>query len=240
VQQSAERALDAQRNAIEAGTYGPYRHQTYAAYLEQKAESEDEAGPTNSPYLQGLAVTLEAKTGYILAMVGGRDFVDSKFNRATQALRQPGSTFKPIVYTAALRAGVPLTTVMVDEPITVQMPGSQPPWEPQNYDNTLRGRQAREALYKSVNIVTISLAWKSAEGHRGGHPLRAGGVALHCRPRSTSGPRWSPLELIAAYTAYANQERATTDGHPPRRGPAGTSLAAQARLEPVMIRPRSG
>ena len=55
-------------------------------------------------------VTLEAKTGYILAMVGGRDFEDSKFNRATQALRQPGSTFKPIVYSAAVRAGLPAVT----------------------------------------------------------------------------------------------------------------------------------
>ena len=54
-------------------------------------------------------VTLEAKTGYIRAMVGGRDFDDSKFNRATQALRQPGSTFKPFVYTAAVEAGYPLS-----------------------------------------------------------------------------------------------------------------------------------
>ena len=57
------------------------------------------------------------------------------------------------MYTAGLRAGIPLTTVMVDEPITVQMPGSQPPWEPQNYDNTFAGPMPlREALYKSVNI----------------------------------------------------------------------------------------
>ncbi len=72
-----------------------------------------------TPYLQGLVVTLEAKTGYIRAMVGGRDFEDSKFNRATQALRQPGSTFKPIVYAAAVEAGYPLSYVMVDDPLSV-------------------------------------------------------------------------------------------------------------------------
>ena len=94
--------------------------------------------------------------GAVRAMVGGTDYRASQFNRTTQALRQPGSTFKPIVYTAGLRVGIPLTTVMVDEPITVQMPGSQPPWEPQNYDNTFAGPMPlREALYKSVNIVTI-------------------------------------------------------------------------------------
>jgi len=80
VQQSAERALDAQLNAIEAGTYGPYKHLTYAAYLEQQAESDDNLEHPTTPYLQGLAVTLEARTGRILAMVGGRDYNDSKFN----------------------------------------------------------------------------------------------------------------------------------------------------------------
>ncbi len=243
VQQSAERALDAQLNAIEAGTYGPYRHQTYAAYLEQKAESEDEAGPTNSPYLQGLAVTLEAKTGYILAMVGGRDFVDSKFNRATQALRQPGSTFKPIVYTAGLRAGIPLTTVMVDEPITVQMPGSQPPWEPQNYDNTFAGPMPlREALYKSVNIVTIKLGMEIGEEAVIAEATRFGLVAspFIAVPSIHLGSTVvKPLELIAAYTAYANQgERATPMGILRVEDRQGNILwQPKPRLEPVMDPP---
>ena len=243
VQQSAERALDAQLNAIEAGTYGPYRHQTYAAYLEQKAESEDEAGPTNPPYLQGLAVTLEAKTGYILAMVGGRDFVDSKFNRATQALRQPGSTFKPIVYTAALRAGIPLTTVMVDEPITVQMPGSQPPWEPQNYDNTFAGPMPlREALYKSVNIVTIKLGMEIGEEAVIAEATRFGLVAspFIAVPSIHLGSTVvKPLELIAAYTAYANQgERATPMGILRVEDRQGNILwQPKPRLEPVMDPP---
>jgi penicillin-binding protein 1A len=104
VQQAAERALDAQLAAIEAGTYGAY-HPTYSAYLEQKAETEEDVEHTDHR-TAGLAVSIDPRNGHILAMVGGRDFEDSKFNRATQALRQPGSTFKPFVYTAALQGGI--------------------------------------------------------------------------------------------------------------------------------------
>ena len=72
-------------------------------------------------------VTIEAKTGQIRAMVGGRDFDDTKFNRATQALRQPGSTFKPIVYSAAIRGGLPPVDVMVDDSLSVSWsPTSRP------------------------------------------------------------------------------------------------------------------
>jgi penicillin-binding protein 1A len=243
VQQSAERALETQLSAIEAGTYGPYRHQTYAAYLEAKAESEDETEHTNTPYLQGIAVTIEPRTGYILAMVGGRDFEDSKFNRATQALRQPGSTFKPIVYTAALRAGIPLSTVMVDEPITVQMPGSQPPWEPQNYDNTFDGPMSlRQALYKSVNIIAIKLGMEIGEEAVIAEGTRFGLVAspIPAVPSIHLGSAVvKPLELIAAYTAFANQgERATPMGILRVEDRQGNILwQPKPRLEPVMDPP---
>jgi len=243
VQQSAERALESQLGAIEAGTYGPYHHLTYAAYLEQRAESEDDTEHTNTPYLQGLAVTLEARTGRILAMVGGRDFEDSKFNRATQALRQPGSTFKPIVYTAAVRAGIPLTTIMVDEPITVQMPGTQPPWEPQNYDNAFSGPMPlRQALYKSVNIVAIKLGMEIGEEAVIAEGTRFGLVAspIPAVPSIHLGSAVvKPLELIAAYTAFANQgERATPMGILRVEDRQGNILwQPRPRLEPVMDPP---
>ncbi|MEZ4413116.1 MAG: PBP1A family penicillin-binding protein [Gemmatimonadales bacterium] len=243
VQQAAERALESQLSSIEAGAYGPYKHPTYAAYLEKKAESEDEIGPAQSPYLQGLAVTLEAKTGYILAMVGGRDFEDSKFNRATQALRQPGSTFKPIVYTAGVRAGVPLSTVMVDEPITVEMPGIQEPWEPQNYDNTFAGPMPlRQALYKSVNIIAIKLGMEIGEEAVIAEATRFGLVAspIPAVPSIHLGSAVvKPLELIAAYTAFANQgERATPMGILRVEDRQGNILwQPKPRLEPVMDPP---
>ena len=233
VQQAAERAMEAQLSAIEAGTYGPYKHQTYATYLERKAESEDEVGPAQSPYLQGLAVTLEAKTGYILAMVGGRDFEDSKFNRATQALRQPGSTFKPIVYTAAVRAGIPLTTIMVDEPITVEMPGAQEPWEPQNYDNNFGGPMPlRQALYKSVNIVAIKLGHgnRRGSGHRRGDPLRTRRLPDSRRP--VDPPRLGGRQAAGAdrgvHRLCQPGGARHADGDSPGRGPAGEHPLAAA------------
>jgi penicillin-binding protein 1A len=243
VQQSAERALEAQLSAIEAGTYGPYHHLTYAAYLEQKAESEDDTEHTTTPYLQGLGVTLEARTGRILAMVGGRDFEDSKFNRATQALRQPGSTFKPIVYTAAVRAGVPLTTIMVDEPITVQMPGAQPPWEPQNYDNSFDGPMPlRQALYKSVNIVAIKLGMEIGEEAVIAEATRFGLVASPIPPVPSihlGSAVVKPLEIIAAFTAFANRgERATPLGILRVEDRQGNILwQPRPRLDPVMDPP---
>ena len=109
-QQAAERALEARLEAIESGADGKFTYQTYRQYQESRRRQPGRRLEVTTPYLQGLVVTLEAKTGYIRAMVGGRDFDDSKFNRATQALRQPGSTFKPIVFAAAVEAGYPLST----------------------------------------------------------------------------------------------------------------------------------
>jgi penicillin-binding protein 1A len=243
VQQSAERAMETQLSAIESGAYGPYKHLTYAAYLEQQAENDDNLEHTTTPYLQGLAVTLEARTGRILAMVGGRDFEDSKFNRATQALRQPGSTFKPIVYTAAVRAGIPLTTIMVDEPITVQMPGAQPPWEPQNYDNSFDGPMPlRQALYKSVNIIAIKLGMEIGEEAVIAEATRFGLVASPIPPVPSihlGSAVVKPLELIAAYTAFANKgERATPMGILRVEDRQGNILwQPRPRLEPVMDPP---
>src|SRR5213083_212184 len=111
MQEAAERALQTQLDAIEAGVYSNGKfpgRTTYREYIESsKATGEDHGLFT--PYLQGALVALEANTGYIRAMIGGRDFDDSKYNRATQAIRQPGSTFKPFVYSAAVHAGHPVT-----------------------------------------------------------------------------------------------------------------------------------
>ncbi|HEX7918867.1 MAG TPA: penicillin-binding transpeptidase domain-containing protein, partial [Gemmatimonadales bacterium] len=210
VQQAAERALEAQLQAIEGGTvYGPYPHKTYAQYLQERADKDDQEPPSSSPYLQGLVVSLDPKTGFIRAMVGGRDFEDSKFNRAVQARRQPGSTFKPFVYSAALRAGHPLSEILVDEPLSVPNMGpNQEPWEPQNYDNQFRGPLTlRQALTMSNNIVTIRLGMEELgeqavidEATRFGitTPLPTG-PAIHIGSADVQ-----PLEMVAAYTAFAN------------------------------------
>ena len=113
-QQAAERALEARLEAIESGARRQVREPDLSQYQNSKGD-EGDRDLRSTPYLQGLMVTIEAKTGQIRAMVGGRDFGDSKFNRVTQSLRQPGSTFKPITYSAAIEAGYPLSHVMVDD-----------------------------------------------------------------------------------------------------------------------------
>ena len=172
-----------------------------------RVDNSDDNSRSTTPYLQGLVVTLEAKTGYIRAMVGGRDFDDSKFNRATQALRQPGSTFKPIVYAAAVEAGYPLSHVMVDDPLTVELDPTEPPWAPQNYDLEFDGPMTlRRALYLSRNIIAIKLGMELgeqaviAEASKFGLTTRVPAFpSIHIGSADVI-----PLEMIAAYTTFAN------------------------------------
>ena len=207
IQQAAERALEARLEAIESGADGKFTHETYRQYMDSRADNNESNSRSTTPYLQGLAVTLEARTGYIRAMVGGRDFEDSKFNRATQALRQPGSTFKPVVYAAAVEAGYPLSHVMVDDPLSVELDPTEPPWAPQNYDLEFDGPMTlRRALYLSRNIIAIKLGMELGEQ---AVISEAGKFGLTTRvPAFPSihigSAEVYPLEMIAAYTTFAN------------------------------------
>jgi len=108
-------------------------------------------------YLQGALVAIEAKTGYIRAMVGGRNFSQSEYNRATQAKRQTGSAFKPFLYTAAIDNGFTPADIMVDSTIELQIQG-QPLYRPRNYDHKLLGPVTlRRALALSRNLVAVRL-----------------------------------------------------------------------------------
>ena len=207
IQQAAERALEARLEAIESGADGKFSHETYRQYMDSRSDNAEDNSRTTTPYLQGLAVTLEAKTGYIRAMVGGRDFEDSKFNRATQALRQPGSTFKPIVYAAAVEAGYPLSHVMVDDPLTVELDPAEPPWAPQNYDLEFDGPMTlRRALYLSRNIVAIKLGMELGEPAVISEATKFGlTTRVPAFPSIHIGSAdVIPLEIIAAYTTFAN------------------------------------
>ena len=102
--------------------------------------------------VQGALLCMDARTGEIKALVGGRDFNQSEFNRATQARRQPGSAFKPIIYTAAFDKGITAAKIILDAPI------SYGDWAPQNFDQEFHGPTTlRTALVHSRNIVTIKL-----------------------------------------------------------------------------------
>jgi penicillin-binding protein 1A len=151
-------------------------------------------------------VALDPPTGDVLALVGGRDFGDSEFDRATQGLRQAGSAFKPLVYATALAQGLSPATILVDSPLT--MPGGDgTPWTPENSDGTWSGPVTmRTALSQSINIPAIRLA------------LAVGIDSVIATARSlglttpipTSAPMAigaadvQPIELIAAFTAFAN------------------------------------
>ncbi len=207
MQQAAERALEARLEAIESGADGKFTYQTYRQYQESRADNPDDNSKVTTPYLQGLVVSLEAKTGYIRAMVGGRDFADSKFNRATQALRQPGSTFKPIVFAAAVEAGYPLSYVMVDDSLSMIIKEDEPPWTPQKYDLEFDGPMTlRRALYLSRNIIAIKLGMELGEPAVVSEATKFG-ISTRVPPVPSihiGSADVIPLEMIAAYTTFAN------------------------------------
>jgi penicillin-binding protein 1A len=120
----------------------------------------DQAEKEQLDITQGAVVTLDPRTGQIRAMIGGYDFSQSQFNRAWQAHRQPGSSFKVFIYTAAVAKGMTTTRMIVDEPITFEIAGTVKPedsiWTPKNYDDSYRGPMLmRQALEQSINIPAI-------------------------------------------------------------------------------------
>jgi len=150
----ADRELEQQLQGIESGRFGSYRHATYHGTVNDSTRA---SGAGGSPYVQGAMVVMAAGSGDVLALVGGRDFEDSKFNRALQALRQPGSAFKPFVYAAAFQNGYPPTTILEDTPYETVRDGRT--WSPGNYDGSYSGEiTMREALVRSKNVATIRLA----------------------------------------------------------------------------------
>jgi penicillin-binding protein 1A len=107
--------------------------------------------------VQGALIAIDPVTGKILAMIGGRDFNESEFNRATQAKRQPGSVFKPIVYATAIDNGFPVTTQLLNQPIVVYMEDGKR-WVPNNFDLSTGGLTTfREGIKRSLNLVAARL-----------------------------------------------------------------------------------
>jgi penicillin-binding protein 1A len=111
------------------------------------------------PEISGAMVVMDPHTGRVLAMVGGFSFDQSQFNRATQALRQPGSSFKPIVYAAALDNGYTPSTIVMDAPIEIDMGPGGGIWKPENYGGKFFGPSTlRFGLEQSRNVMTVRLA----------------------------------------------------------------------------------
>jgi penicillin-binding protein 1A len=159
------------------------------------------------PIVQGAVVVLEPHTGYIRALVGGYDFGRSQFNRATQAIRQPGSAFKPIIYATAIHKGFSPAHVMVDAPIVHEQTDGKV-WKPSNYDGHFWGSVTlAEALAHSRNIIAIKLL--EAVGVKNVVEFaRRLGIRSSLSPTLALGLGASgltPLELTAAYNVFASQ-----------------------------------
>ncbi len=170
LQERLETELEAQLRRIEDGGFGRFAYRTAPRPGEDSpaegGEGEQGDVPPDSAAaadmapapLQGAGVFLDPDNGDVLAMVGGRNFERSKFNRATQAARQPGSAFKPFVYAAALERGYPVTLALEDAPLTIDQ-GAGNVWTPENYGGGYAGWMTmRNALVQSRNLATVRLA----------------------------------------------------------------------------------
>ena len=205
MQLAAERSLERQLRRIESGRFGKFTGESYEHYI---ARSIAGAGPgEKSPYLQGAFVAIDPRNGAVKAMVGGRDFYDSKFNRATQALRQPGSSFKPIVYASAVQNGRSPSYILEDTAISVEQ-GTGTPWTPKNYDGRYLGPMPmRRGLFESRNIVAIQVGMELGENTII-NEARNFGITTPIPPYPSifiGSADVYPLEMVASYAPFANQ-----------------------------------
>jgi penicillin-binding protein 1B len=161
--------------------------------------------------VEGAFITIQPGTGYVKALVGGRDYAKSQFNRAYQARRQPGSLFKPFVYAAAMdsqRGADALTaaTILDDSPISIPSPGGV--WKPQNYDGTYHGFvTVRRALAQSYNIPAVRAAIDAGMPNVIKMASRIGVESkLQPFPSVSLGSfEVTPLEIAYAYSVFANE-----------------------------------
>jgi len=194
----AEESMEKQLQFIETRWF--FDDNTRESYL---ALEEKPAVPD---YLQAAVVVLESGTGNVLALTGGREYWESNWNRATQAVRQPGSAFKPFIFTTAIREGYRPSDTILDSPVVLpQVDGTE--WRPQNYYRKFHGLVSlREALARSINLpaVKLILALEPALVAETG---RAFGITTPIRavPSLALGSsEVTLLELTQAYSVFRN------------------------------------
>ncbi|MFC7335691.1 transglycosylase domain-containing protein [Haloferula chungangensis] len=200
VQKKAEEALDQHLRKFERG--GGYQHQTRAQWL---ALPEPRPAPQ---YIQGSVVVIENLTGAIVATVGGRDADESKFNRASQAKRQIGSTFKPFVYLAAFDHGLRPDTMLSDDPLRRGEVKGAGGWSPSNSDGKFLGMQpASVGLIRSRNTMSVRVG-----AFAGIDYVKEIATSVGFERELSSDPTAflgtldaSPEELASAYTVFPNR-----------------------------------
>jgi len=164
---------------------------------------------TQLPEVEGAFFALDPRDGAIKALVGGFDFGKNKFNHVTQAWRQPGSSFKPFIYSAALEKGFTASTVINDAPLFFDagVTGGQP-WEPKNYDGTFEGPMTlRRALAKSKNMISIQILQSTGTSYAQEWISRFGFDAEKHPPYLTmalGAGSVTPMQLATGYAVFAN------------------------------------
>ncbi|MEJ7811097.1 MAG: PBP1A family penicillin-binding protein [Gemmatimonadaceae bacterium] len=197
-----------------------FKHGTYAARAKGQTE-----------YLQGMIVALDPANGEVLALVGGRDYAESQFNRAVNATRQPGSTFKPIVYAAGVSAFIPPNEIIPDTALAIPLEGGRV-YRPQNSDRAFLGPLTmRDALARSRNPVAVQLALRVGMDSVIDLARRLG-VSTPISPYPASAIGASavrPLDFVASFAAFDNGGQAV-EPHLIRRveDAAGRAVATPA------------
>ena len=162
--------------------------------------------PKDGERLQGCLIALRPQTGEVLALVGGRSFSNTQYDRCTQARRPAGSVFKPFVFVAALRDGsLTLGDWLDDDALVVDLPSGS--WEPRNFDRTFHGRvPAREVIEKSYNVATARLGQKVGIGSvvKTAHALGIESPLPEVPSLAIGAADLSPLEVARAYATLAN------------------------------------
>jgi penicillin-binding protein 1A len=167
---------------------------------------QKDLSPTPLLPLEGALVCFDLETGYVKAMVGGKDFKRSQFNRVTQAKRQTGSAFKPIVYASALDKGYTPASVIVDSPVVFEW--GDKVWRPKNFGKRFLGPiTLRSALTHSVNVVTVKIAQEIGIGYIQDYARRLGisSSLQNNLSMALGSSNLSLYELTRAYAVFANQ-----------------------------------
>jgi penicillin-binding protein 1A len=160
------------------------------------------------PEAQSALVAVDPRDGAVVALIGGFDFFQSKFNRVTQARRQPGSGFKPFVYAAAFDKGYTPASIVVDAPIVVDETGMEKAWRPREFENDFAGPiRLREALVHSRNLVSIRLMREIGGDYTWNYVQRFGfdkSQLPNDLTLAVGTAELSPLQVVIGYSTFAN------------------------------------
>ncbi len=204
-QKGARDALLAQLKDIESGEYGRWKHPKPDTTKLQPAQG------AGSPYLQGMVVALDIRTGEVRALVGGRDFTHSSYDRAIDARRQPGSAFKPFVYAAAIQQGLTLNQRIETTPVSLQ--GGNANWRPDDLvPDSVTQLSVRDAMALSSNYAAVRVGqWVGPQAVI--QMARAAGISTAIPPYPSiflGAAEVKPIEFVAAIGAFGNGGRRIT------------------------------